>query len=200
MLVDGPHFQATDQGELVFLLTDGDNSRRPTEHDILETDEETPLRDNYYLRIPLEHRDSVRWRDEIAKFLAPLMLGVTMGNLPWTLSAFPTDYELFLHISPRPQGRGSAPRRDFLLYGSTDAPFFASPLEFVRHAEWLMRGAHRTLDRNRAPQCQCKYCDVDDRNRKQSVISRELKTRRADVLKHIENSEADADADADSDA
>ena len=75
MIVDGPHFQATDEGELIFLLTDGDNSRRPTEHDIVELDEESTLRDNYYLRIPLDHPDSHRWRAEIAKYLAPLVLG-----------------------------------------------------------------------------------------------------------------------------
>ncbi len=75
MIVDGPHFQATDEGELVFLLTDGDDSRRPTEHDIVEPDEESLLRDNYYLRIPLDHPDSQRWRAEIAKYLAPLVLG-----------------------------------------------------------------------------------------------------------------------------
>lgn len=75
MIVDGPHFQATDEGELVFLLTDGDDSRRPTEHDIIELDEESPLQDNYYLRIPLEHPGSHHWRNEIAKYLAPLVLG-----------------------------------------------------------------------------------------------------------------------------
>jgi len=76
MLVDGPHFQATNEGELVFLHSDGDSSRRPTEHSILEPEEEnSTLRRNYYLRIPLDHRDSQRWRAEIAKYLAPLMLG-----------------------------------------------------------------------------------------------------------------------------
>lgn len=77
MLVDGPHFQATDEGELRFLLTDGDTSRRPTEHDVIELDDESPLRasDNYYLRIPLDHQDSHRWRAEIAKYLAPRLLG-----------------------------------------------------------------------------------------------------------------------------
>lgn len=194
MLVDGPHFQATDEGELLFLLTDGDNSRRPTEHDIVEPDEESMLQDNYYVRIPLEHPDSHRWRAEIAKYLAPLVLGPTMGRLPWTLAAFPQGYELYLHKSPRPvRTRTGVPRRDFLLYGSTDVPFFASPLEFVLHAEWLMRGAHRTPDKSRAPRCKCKYCDVDARNRKQSEISRELRARRARVLVQLEDDNADAD-------
>lgn len=167
MIVDGPHFQATDEGELIFLLTDGDSSRRPTEHDVVELDEESTLRDNYYLRIPLDHPDSHRWRAEIAKYLAPLVLGgkstyayapprilcsflemhthgphpktdpmtsvssqkkktATMGRLPWTLAAFPTGYELYLHKSPRPSNSSStsssAPRRDFLLYGACTVP------------------------------------------------------------------------------
>ena len=82
MLVDGPHFQATDEGELVFLVSDGDSSRRPTEHVILEPEEENgTLQQNYYLRIPLDHPDSHRWRTEIAKYLAPLVLGSTYSSL-----------------------------------------------------------------------------------------------------------------------
>jgi hypothetical protein len=82
MLVDGPHFQATDEGELVFLLSDGDSSRRPIEHEILEPEEESgTLRENYYLRVPLDHPDSHRWRAEIAKYLAPLVLGSTYNSL-----------------------------------------------------------------------------------------------------------------------
>lgn len=78
MLVDGPHFQATDEGELIFLVSDGDSSRRPTEHDIMEPEEEEgTLRQNYYLHVPLDDPDSHRWRAEIAKYLAPLVLGST---------------------------------------------------------------------------------------------------------------------------
>jgi hypothetical protein len=85
MLVDGPHFQATDEGELVFLLSDGDDSRRPTEHDILEPEEEDhTLKQNYYLQIPPDHPDSHRWRTEIAKYLAPLVLGSTYPRLTHT--------------------------------------------------------------------------------------------------------------------
>ena len=84
--------------------------------------------------------------------------------------------------------------------GSTDVPFFASPLEFVLHAEWLMRGAHRTPDKSRAPRCACKYCDVDVRGRKQSEISRELRARRARVLVLLaEDGDGDGNADADAD-
>jgi len=197
MLVDGPHFQATDEGELVFLLSDGDGSRRPTEHDIIEPEEEDhTLRQNYYLRIPLDHPDSHRWRIEIAKYLAPLILNTTMGRLPWTLADFPQGYILLLHKSPPPRRRvsssSSVPRRDFYLYGATDVATFASPLEFVKHAEWLMRGAHRTLDTRRAPRCACKYCDYNGAERRQSVISRELRAARARVLALI-NEEPEID-------
>ena len=89
--------------------------------------------------------------------------------------------------------------------GSTDVGGFASPLEFVKHAKWLMQGAPRTLDRDRSPRCKCKYCDYDDSGDIQSVISRELKRIRARVLAQIDgdemqDSEDDADADADADA
>ncbi len=84
MLVDGPHFQATNEGELVFLLSDGDTSRRPGEHEIIELEEESgTVRQNYYLRIPLSHSDSHRWRAEIAKYLAPLVLGSTYNSLTY---------------------------------------------------------------------------------------------------------------------
>lgn len=68
------------------------------------------------------------------------------------------------------------------------------------HAEWLMRGAHRTPDKSRAPRCACKYCDVDVRGRKQSVISKELRARRADVLASLgEDGDGNGNGNADAD-
>ena len=79
--------------------------------------------------------------------------------------------------------------------GATDVPCFASPLEFVKHAEWLMRGAHRTLDKHRFPRCKCKYCHRDgsgnSANLKQSVTSRELRRVRARVLTQIGGDEVE---------
>ena len=79
--------------------------------------------------------------------------------------------------------------------GATDVSSFASPLEFVKHAEWLMRGAHRTLDKHRFPRCKCKYChrdgSGDSANLKQSVISRELRRVRARVLTQIGGDEVE---------
>jgi len=117
-----------------------------------------------------------------------------MGRLPWTLADFPQGYVLLLHITPRKTG-SLKPRRDFFLYGATDVSSFASPLEFVKHAEWLMRGAHRTLDKHRFPRCKCKYChrdgSGDSANLKQSVISRELRRVRACVLTQIGGDEVE---------
>jgi hypothetical protein len=45
-------------------------------------EEEGTVRQNYYVRVPLEHPDSHRWRAEIAKYLAPLVLGSTYDSLP----------------------------------------------------------------------------------------------------------------------
>lgn len=103
MLVDDPHFQATNQGELVFLLSDGDSSRRPDGHEIVELEEESgTARRNYYLRIPLEHPDSLRWRAEIAKYLAPLVLGGTYNSLiPYHNAHIPLRPSLTAH-SPTP--------------------------------------------------------------------------------------------------
>ena len=114
MLVDGPHFQATDEGELVFLLSDGDSSRRPTEHDTLEPEEEDgTLRQNYYVRVPLDHADSHRWREEIAKYLAPLVLGSTYisshtkPRIRVSQTRAVPHSRMFLHlpyhVSPQPQ-------------------------------------------------------------------------------------------------
>jgi hypothetical protein len=99
MLVDDPHFQATNEGELVFLLSDGDSSRRPDEHGIVELEEENgTARRNYYLRIPLEHPDSQRWRAEIAKYLAPLVLGGTYNSLtPYHNAHIPLRASLMAH-------------------------------------------------------------------------------------------------------
>jgi hypothetical protein len=99
MLFENPYFQATDEGELVFLMSDGDGSRRPTEHEILEPEEEhSTLHQNYYLRIPLAHADSQRWRDEIAKYLAPLVLGGTY-NLARSLARSPAPKRRRISLS-----------------------------------------------------------------------------------------------------
>lgn len=121
MLVDGPHFQATDEGELVFLLSDGDDNRRPTEHDIIEPEEESSTpRQNYYLRVPLDDPDSHRWRDEIAKYLAPLVLGSTYNSLA-------TTRRISLRASLTVHFRTSSPTSKPLSYHSSTLPAILIP-------------------------------------------------------------------------
>ena len=43
---------------------------------------------NYYLYVPLDHPDSYRWRAEIAKYPAPLVLSSTYNSLPTTMCVF----------------------------------------------------------------------------------------------------------------
>ena len=101
--------------------------------------------------------------------------------------------------------------------GAADVPSFASPLEFVKHAEWLMRGAHRTPDSRRSPRCTCKYCSYPaaadnvvgrggartlknlkaHRDKKQSAISRGLRRVRARVLARIKKGDDGEDDDED---
>lgn len=78
----------------------------------------------------------------------------------WKLLKFPEGYTLWLHkkgVETDPAN----PRIDAYLYGARHT-VFRSPMEFVEHAIWLMRG--------KVGQCLCKYCtpdqsqlDIDDR-------------------------------------
>ena len=68
------------------------------------------------------------------------------------------------------------PRTDAYLYGSTHR-VFRSPMEFVEHAIWLMKGGVST--------CLCKYCTP---GQSQRAINRRLN-----------HGDEDADADDDSD-
>jgi len=167
-----------------------------------------------------------------------------MGTLPWTLADFPQGYALLLHKSPRRAEPSKARRDFYLYgvcppcsssliclfpsfscrsrtwhwrllcAGSPDVPSFASPLEFVKHAEWLMRGADRTSDTRHYPRCSCKYCsqhaypgrdgeasgsssgaNPKNREKKQSVISRGLVRVRASVLARIKLGDGGEDVD-----
>ena len=83
-------------------------------------------------------------------------------NPPWRLLKFPDNYTLWKHkkgVDTDPAN----PRIDVYLYGaphlgpSTSRSYhqlaptiFRSPMEFVEHAIWLMKGCEG--------QCKCKYC------------------------------------------
>ena len=82
----------------------------------------------------------------------------------WKLMKFPPGYTLWLHKSGVETDPAN-PRTDAYLHGAlhlgptvgrtnTHAPsptLFRSPMEFVEHAIWLMRGG--------AGRCRCKYCE-----------------------------------------
>jgi hypothetical protein len=142
MLVDGPHFQATNGGELVFLLSDGDSSRRPSEHEILEEEEESgTVRQNYYLRIPLEHADSHRWREEIAKYLAPLVLGSTYNSLtPYHNAHIPLRASLTAHF-----------RTPSHLHCDLNAPWLPRATPFIQSFTIHMIMSHTTYDSHDGP-------------------------------------------------
>ena len=82
-------------------------------------------------------------------------------NPPWKLLKFPDNYTLWIHKKGVITDRLN-PRTDAYLYGAphlgprtarsqtSGATIFRSPMEFVPHAIWLMRGA--------TGQCDCKYC------------------------------------------
>jgi hypothetical protein len=99
---------------------------------------------------------------------------VSLENPPWKLLKFPENYTLWIHkrgVITDPLN----PRLDAYLYGAphlgprtarsqtAGATIFRSPMEFVPHAIWLMRGS--------TGQCDCKYC-IPDQN--QNDINRRL--------------------------
>jgi len=101
------------------------------------------------------------WMNKIGPYLGDWVLGKGRNaSPPWKLLKFPEGYTLWLHkkgVETDPAN----PRIDAYLYGARRA-VFRSPMEFVEHAIWLMRG--------KVGLCLCKYCtlgqnqlDIDDR-------------------------------------
>lgn len=111
---------------------------------------------------------------------------VLLENPPWKLMKFPRNYTLWVHKSGVVTDRGN-PRHDAYLYGAphlgprtarsqTSATIFRSPMEFVPHAIWLMKGG--------TGQCDCKYC-IPGQN--QNDINRRLN--------HGDDDDDDADSE-----
>lgn len=86
---------------------------------------------------------------------------MTQVSPPWKLLKLPEGYTLWLHKTGSINNPAN-PRTDAYLHGAPhlgiitnrsqplSPTVFRSPMEFVEHAIWLMRG--------RAGRCQCKYC------------------------------------------
>jgi len=132
------------------------------------------------------------WMRKIGPYLADWVLRLPRHeNPPWKLLKFPRNYTLWDHKSGVVTDRGN-PRHDAYLYGAphlgprmarsqTTATVFRSPMEFVPHAIWLMRGG--------TGQCDCKYC-IPGQN--QNDINRRLN--------HGVDRDPDSDPDDDNDA
>jgi len=82
---------------------------------------------------------------------------------PWKMVKFPDHYTLWVHVSGEASDPAN-PRTDAYLYGAPHK-IFRSPMEFVEHAIWLMKGA------DPAVRCFCKYCTP---NQSQREINRRL--------------------------
>jgi len=101
------------------------------------------------------------WMDKIGPYLGHWVLGKSFhASPPWRLLKFPEGYTLWLHKTGSITDPAN-PRTDAYLHGaphlgpqnarSQGSPtIFRSPMEFVEHAIWLMKGGEGS--------CLCKYC------------------------------------------
>ncbi|KAF8267434.1 hypothetical protein EI94DRAFT_1801674 [Lactarius quietus] len=107
------------------------------------------------------------WMNKIGPYLADWVLDKrndpTALQLPWKLIGFPEGYTLWVHLTGDHEDPAN-PRTDAYLYGSPHK-IFRSPMEFVEHAIWLMKGG------SAGEQCLCKYCTP---GQSQRAINRRL--------------------------
>jgi hypothetical protein len=117
-----------------------------------------------HVLVPYDDHIYQLWMHKIGPYLGDWVLGKPHHVSPrWKLMRFPDNYTLWKHKKGFDTDPAN-PRMDPYLYGAPHlgprtartshmqlAPtIFRSPMEFVEHAIWLMRGS--------AGQCQCKYC------------------------------------------
>ena len=97
----------------------------------------------------------------------------TALTIPWRLIDFPENYTLWVHITGDHTDPAN-PRTDAYLYGAPNK-IFRSPMEFVEHAIWLMKGGGSEDDDDDDDEstlrCQCKYCTPGQNQR---AINRRL--------------------------
>jgi Transcription-silencing protein, cryptic loci regulator Clr2 len=158
--------------------TDGNPSYVPSEEQRLRTMDEDGIF-SQYVQLPSSDSTFQLWMRKIGPYLADWVLGkrrygtfiarpfllhsgvptLSIDSPEWRLLKFPKGYTLWLHkkgVETDPAN----PRTDAYLFGAPHlgppnrtqgAPtIFRSPMEFVEHAIWLMKG--------REGQCLCKYC------------------------------------------
>lgn len=108
-----------------------------------------------------------------------MLTPATALRIPWKLIGFPEGYTLWVHFTGDKTDPAN-PRTDAYLYGSREHKIFRSPMEFVEHAIWLMKGGDDS-----GTACLCKYCTPGQNQR---AINRRLN-----------RTDADADEDEDED-
>ncbi|KAI0058743.1 hypothetical protein BV25DRAFT_1829728 [Artomyces pyxidatus] len=165
-------FQLSRSGLILITTTDASPGRIPSGTQ--------QMRDSYQVQ-DLDSEGARHWRTIIGRHLAiNLFLPTSQRPDPnFVLDVFPQHYSLWLkkrtHEVVRPRrgtssaSQSSSQQQDYFLYGSKEVIRFGSPYEFVRHAEWLMKGKPYGPDGR--PKCGCKWCS--DLN--QMDITKELK-------------------------
>ncbi|KAH9967077.1 hypothetical protein BGW80DRAFT_1562845 [Lactifluus volemus] len=157
----GPNYRILDN-VIKIKVTDASLGHRPSELQRLRVMDD---QGNFSQHIQVAQNDELYklWMSKIGPYLADWVLGKGRNASPlWTLLKFPEGYTLWLHKTGVDTDPAN-PRIDAYLHGAphlgpsttanrtTLAPtVFRSPMEFVEHAIWLMKG--------RQGQCLCKYC------------------------------------------
>jgi len=144
--------------------SDGDPNRVPSAEQRVRTIDDEG---NFSVHVKISENDPLfqLWMHKIGPYLGDWVLGKGRNVSPeWKLMKFPQGYTLWLHKTGVETDPAN-PRTDAYLHGAphlgptvgrtnTHAPsptVFRSPMEFVEHAIWLMRGG--------AGRCLCKYCE-----------------------------------------
>ncbi|KAI0252016.1 hypothetical protein BJV78DRAFT_1153994 [Lactifluus subvellereus] len=143
--------------------TDARPSHVPSEAQRQLTWDEEGKNFSQHIQLPPDDHLYQLWMFKIGPYLGDWVLGKgSHVSPPWKLRNFPDGYTLWLHktgVSTDPAN----PRTDAYLHGAPhlgptaganrthlSPTIFRSPMEFVEHAIWLMKGLEG--------KCLCKYC------------------------------------------
>lgn len=162
--------------------SDADPNILPTEQQRRKMYDESG---NYSQHVQQYQKDPVfqLWMSKVGPYLADWVLDKRPSNdptartIPWKMIGFPAGYTLWVHLTGD-RSDPANPRTDAYLYGAPHK-IFRSPMEFVEHAIWLMKGGSET-----DVPCQCKYCTP---GQSQRAINRRLN--------HGDEDEEDEDSD-----
>ncbi|KZV71037.1 hypothetical protein PENSPDRAFT_650939 [Peniophora sp. CONT] len=152
-----PHFSVFDS-VITIATTDAraGHNNAPLDHNKVTRGYETI--DSKVVPFPEGDRSRQKWLREIGKYVAAVMFNKVENDLdlPFVLYDFPRDMEFYMLEKTSPDKPNEKPRTDIYLR-SYSGRVFRSPLEFARHAMWLMEGAPHDKERGLTA-CLCKYC------------------------------------------